>query len=236
MTKSLLIVSADTTFAQVLLHGLEQEGYRVQITKGKGESVVRADEENSSLAFLDMDLGYRAVLEIAQALRMLKPDIDLIVFSRQEIAPTLDELRPWTLSPKPYYLPDVLNMINNNFTPSSRPSGASTPPGVQTSDPGLPWLGDATKAAQHLTRLTLESSAQAALITRGDNLWAYAGQLSQGAAKELGVTVTRHWDGQKGSDLLRFVRLEATKAEHMLYATRLADDVVLALVFDAETP
>jgi hypothetical protein len=66
--------------------------------------------------------------------------------------------------------------------------------------------------------------------------WAYAGQLSQGAAKELALAVTRHWDGQKGSDLLRFVRLEATKAEHMLYATRLADDVVLALVFDAETP
>ena len=74
------------------------------------------------------------------------------------------------------------------------------------------------------------------MITRRDNLWAYAGQLSQDAAKELAVTVTRHWDGQKGSDLLRFVRLEATKAEHMLYATRIADDVVLALVFDAETP
>jgi hypothetical protein len=74
------------------------------------------------------------------------------------------------------------------------------------------------------------------LITRGDSLWAYAGQLSQNAAKELAVAVTRHWDGQRGSDLLRFVRLEATKAEHMLYATRLADDVVLALVFDAETP
>ena len=50
------------------------------------------------------------------------------------------------------------------------------------------------------------------------------------------VAVTRHWDGQKGSDLLRFVRLEATRAEHMLYATRIADEVVLALVFDAETP
>jgi len=97
-------------------------------------------------------------------------------------------------------------------------------------------LQDVTKAAQHLTRLTLESSAQAALITQGGNLWAYAGQLSQDAARELAVTVTRHWDGQKGSDLLRFVRLEATKAEHMLYATRLADDVILALVFDAETP
>jgi REP element-mobilizing transposase RayT/CheY-like chemotaxis protein len=236
MTKSLLIVSADTKFSQVLLHGLEQEGYRVQITKGKGESVVRADEENSSLAFLDMDLGYRAVLEIGQALRMLNPEIKLIIFSGEGTPPTLDELRPWMFSPKPYFLPDVLNMLNNNSNPASKFSSTQTPQGVQTSSSALPWLGDVTKAAQHLTRLTLESSAQAALITRGDNLWAYAGQLSQGAAKELAVAVTRHWDGQKGSDLLRFVRLEATKAEHMLYATRLADDVVLALVFDAETP
>jgi REP element-mobilizing transposase RayT len=233
MTKSLLIVSADTTFAQVLLHGLEQEGYRVQITKGKGETVVRADEENSSLAFLDMDLGYRNVLDTGQALRMLNPDIRFIVFSREGTRPMLDELHPWMFSPKPYFLPDVLNMLNNNSIP---PTQSPNNREVQTSNPALPWLGDVTRAAQHLTRLTLESSAQAALITRGDNLWAYAGQLSQGAAKELAVAVTRHWDGQKGSDLLRFVRLEATKAEHMLYATRLADDVVLALVFDAETP
>ena len=121
-------------------------------------------------------------------------------------------------------------------SPSSSKGVAEPRADVNTASPGLPWLQDVTKAAQHLTRLTLESSAQAALITRGDHLWAYAGQLSQGAAKELAMTITRHWDGQKGSDLLRFVRLEATKAEHMLYATRLADDVVLALVFDAETP
>lgn len=236
MTKSLLIVSADTKFAQVLLYGLEQEGYRVQITKGKGESVVRADEENSSLAFLDMDLGYRAVLEVGQALRMLNPDIGLVLFSRDEVPPQLDELHPWMLSPKPYFLPDVLNMLNNNSNSPSKFSNSAPHREVQTSNSALPWLQDVTRAAQHLTRLTLESSAQAALITRGENLWAYAGQLSQGAAKELAVAVTRHWDGQKGSDLLRFVRLEATKAEHMLYATRLADDVVLALVFDAETP
>ena len=242
MTKSLLLVTAETAFANLLHHGLEQEGYRVHIVKGKGEAVVRADETNSSLAFLDMDLGYRAVLDIGRALRMLNPNIKFIVFSRDNTPPALDEIRPWKLSPKPYFLPDLLNMLNNNSTPISKPAtstpsnAASSQRDVQVSIPALPWLQDVTKAAQHLTRLTLESSAQAALITRGDNLWAYAGQLSQGAAKELAVTVTRHWDGQKGSDLLRFVRLEATKAEHMLYATRIADDVVLALVFDAETP
>ena len=242
MMKSLLLVSADTSFANVLLYGLEQEGYRVHIVKGKGEAVVRADEQNCSIAFLDLDLGYRAVLDIGGALRMLNPNIRLVIFSTDAMPPTMDEIRPWTLSPKPYFLPDLLKMLNDKSTPISR-SATSSQSGakasareVQVSNPALPWLQDVTKAAQHLTRLTLESSAQAALITRGDHLWAYAGQLSQGAAKELAVTVTRHWDGQKGSDLLRFVRLEATRAEHMLYATRIADDIVLALVFDAETP
>src|SRR5688500_3126364 len=184
MTKSLLLVTAETAFANLLLHGLEQEGYRVHIVKGKGEAVVRADETNCSLAFLDMDLGYRAVLDIGRALRMLNPIIKFIVFSRDNTPPALDDIRPWKLSPKPYFLPDLLNMLNDKSTPISKPTASpapnvsSSPRDVQVSIPALPWLQDVTKASQHLTRLTLESSAQAALITRGDNLWAYAGQLS----------------------------------------------------------
>ncbi len=237
MNKSLLLVSADAYFAKILLQSLEREGYRVHVTKGKGESVVRADEHNCTLAFLDSDLGQNSVLDIGRALRMLNPNIRLILFSDEDTPPALDELRPWTLLRKPYYLPEVLTMLKDNSTPISKPASNPTPSTpVQTANPEPLWLQDVSKAAQHLTRLTLESSAQAALITRGNTLWAYAGGLSQNAAKELAVTVTRHWDGQKGSDLLRFVRLEATKAEHMLYATRIADDVVLALVFDAETP
>ena len=240
MAKSLLIVTADANFSQILLYGLEQAGYQAFIVKGKGEAVVRADEKNCDLAFLDMDLGVGAVPDIGAALRALKPDIRLVVFSREAEPPPMEEIDPWTLLPKPYYLPDVLNMLKDNSVPSYQPmqsnSQSSNSRAVQTSNPALTWLQDVSKAAQHLTRLTLESSAQAALITRGEHLWAYAGQLSQNAANELAVTVTRHWDGQKGSDLLRFVRLEATRAEHMLYATRIADEVVLALVFDAETP
>lgn len=235
MLKSLLLVTADDNFGQILLYGLEQAGYRACMAKGRGEAVVRADEINCNLAFLDLDLGHKAVPDIGKALRALKPEIRLVVFSREDNPPAMEEIHPWTLMPKPYYLPDVLNMLKDDSAPYYQPMKPNSRE-VHLSSPALPWLQDVSKAAQHLTRLTLESSAQAALITRGDHLWAYAGQLSQGAAKELAVTVTRHWDGQKGSDLLRFVRLEATRAEHMLYATRIADEVVLALVFDAETP
>ena len=237
MNKNLLLVTADAYFAKILLQSLEREGYRVHVAKGKGEAVVRADEQNCPLALLDSDLGYKGVSEIGRALRTLNPNIRLVLFSDEDAPSALDEIRPWTLLRKPYYLPEVLTMLKDNSTPISKPASKSTSPApVQTASREPSWLQDVSRAAQHLTRLTLESSAQAALITRGNNLWAYAGGLSQGAAKELAVTVTRHWDGQKGSDLLRFVRLEATRAEHMLYATRIADDVVLALVFDAETP
>jgi REP element-mobilizing transposase RayT/CheY-like chemotaxis protein len=240
MSNNLLLVTADTLFAKRLATSLEQEGYRLHAAKGKGEAVVRADEQNCTTAFLDLDLGEKLVSEMGHALRTLNPSIRLFLISDEDPSAALDELRPWLLIHKPVRTPELLTMLRNNPTPLPKPVRASTEsPVIRLPEPEtleLPWLQDVTKAAQHLTRLTLESSAQAALITRQDNLWAYAGQLSQNAAKELAVTVTRHWDGQKGSDLLRFVRLEATKAEHMLYATRLADEVVLALVFDAETP
>ena len=242
MSNNLLLVTGDALFAKKTSANLEQEGYRVYAAKGKGEAVVRADEQNCPTALLDLELGEKFVLELGRALRTLNPTIRLILFTEEDTPPTLDELRPWMSAHKPVRTPELLTMLRDNPTPLPKPTRATDPaPAIhldqQPAPPEqLPWLQDVTKAAQHLTRLTLESSAQAALITRKENLWAYAGQLSQSAAKELGITVTRHWDGQKGSDLLRFVRLEATKAEHMLYATRLAEDVVLALVFDAETP
>jgi ActR/RegA family two-component response regulator len=81
MAKSLLLVTADVNFGQVLLYGLEQAGYAAFIVKGKGESVVRADEKDCTLALLDMDLGYKAVLDIARGLRALRPHMDLVLLS-----------------------------------------------------------------------------------------------------------------------------------------------------------
>ncbi|MBA4379343.1 MAG: hypothetical protein C0393_01405 [Anaerolinea sp.] len=119
-------------------------------------------------------------------------------------------------------------------TPQRKPNNAPSNPAAESVE--MPWLANVNRAAQHLTRLTLESSAQAALINRNNELWAYAGQLPQSAAHELAQMVARYWDQTEESDLVRFVRLGSTNAEHMLYATRLAAGLVLALTFDAETP
>src|SRR3990172_976879 len=124
MTKNILLVTADMNFSRVLLQGLEQEGHRVHVVKGKGEAVVRSDQENCTLAFLDLDLGEKAIAEIGKSLRTLNSNIRLVLFSDEDAPPALDTIRPWTLMRKPYFLPDLLSMLNENSIPLSKPAGS----------------------------------------------------------------------------------------------------------------
>lgn len=229
MTVTFLVVTPHLSFGEMIRQSLEEAGeYRVHVTRSKADAAVKAHDEVCSLAFLDVDLGETTVAECGLALREINPEINLVVICGEANPPALDAIRPWTLLRKPFYVPHLLSMLG--ITPPQQ----ATPSASQEHD--LAWLQDVNKAARHLTQLTLESAAQAALLTREDQLWAYAGQLPQNAASELAEIITRHWDSRKGSDLLRFVHLEATRAEHMLYATSLTETVTLALVFDAETP
>ncbi len=251
MKANLLVVSPQPSFGESIRQSLGNTGsFRVHVVKGKADAILTAEREVCTLALLDMDLGESAILEIGRSLRSMNPDLDLVILADEEIPPTMDAIRPWVLLRKPFYLPDfiqlaravpvipdhLLDTLEEEDVMVDSKEEKKSPSQENLTMPDIPWLHDVSKAAQHLTRLTLESSAQAALITREKELWAYAGQLSQNAANELASTVSRHWDGQKGNDLLRFVRLESTKAEHMLYATSMIDNVILALVFDAETP
>lgn len=235
MQKLALVVSPQSSFGALLRSSLEETGrFRVFIAADEPTALTQLKNENCEMAFLDVDLGMEAVLEIGRALRAARADVELIVISDETLPPALDPLRPWRLLRKPFYLPELLEMLGVD-SPEELPVDFEMP--VSTPQPPeLVWLEDVNKAAQRLTRLTLESSAQAALITRGRKLWAYAGGLSQETANELVRIVSRNWDEQQGGDLLRFARLETTRAEHMLYATTLSEGVALALVFDAETP
>ena len=250
MKADLIVVTPQASFGELIRQSLSDTGsFRIYMASGKAQAILAAEKESCTLALLDMELGEKELLETGRSLRSLDPDLDLVILADEDLPPAMDAIRPWVLLRKPFYLPDFIQLIravpivpdelidaleeeNDLVSQNKMESVSQEDPQVLD----IPWLNDVSKAAQHLTRLTLESSAQAALITREKELWAYAGQLSQNAANELASTVSRHWDGQKGNDLLRFVRLESTKAEHMLYATSMTTDVILALVFDAETP
>ncbi|MGD0611055.1 MAG: IS200/IS605 family transposase [Anaerolineales bacterium] len=234
MTVPLLVVTSDIPFGELLHKGLEETGrFGVRVTGDQESAVAYVQEVSCPLAFLDAATEEDLMVRIGRALRLINPEIRFVVISEVGWHTTLEKLFPLYYLSKPFHFPDLFEMMDKFFPASeAEPLSDSQP---STGDE-LPWLADVNRAAQHLTRLTLESSAQAALITREGQLWAYAGQLPQSATSELTETLGRYWDREEQNDLVRFVRLTSTNAEHMLYATCLSEGMVLALVFDAETP
>ncbi len=122
-----------------------------------------------------------------------------------------------------------------------RPNAAARPnpaPARQPAPPAPSWLNDVSRAAQYLTTLTLQSAAEAALLMRGQQLIAYAGQFGREQAEELSRVVADAWakDGGGGSGAqVRFIRL-STGADFLVYSTLAAADIVLSMAFQAETP
>ena len=242
MAIPLLVVTSDSDFGELLRVSLEetkQFSALVVDQAEKADAYVR--KTNCSLAFLDASESDMEVLQAGNTLRQANPSISFVIISVDGARSTLEELEPIGYLSKPFSLPDLQALMSELFPPfqeqTLKVEFSSAVDGITVDVDKEPvFSNDVNRAAQHLMRLTLESSAQAALITQNDALWAYAGELSQSAARELAGTVTRYWDRHGESDLVRFVRLKATNADHMLYATRLSDDLVLALIFDAKTP
>lgn len=245
MSFSVLIVTPQLSFGEHIRQSLEE--------KFPIHTVIAADilvaldafrQENFTHAFLDTDLRNGTILELGLALRRVDPGLQITLISADPNPPPYTALLPWKLLRKPFYLSELLRVLDDetDFSISLPAADLDSPVELHANqeeeipfpvDKNINWLEDVSKAAQHLTRLTLESSAQAALIIRKRALWAYSGQLSKAAVTELVGIVS---NDKKTGDLLKFIRLETTQAEHMLYATQLVDDINLVMAFDAETP
>lgn len=238
MANPLLVLSSKAAFGNLIAQGLP--AYKTYITSDFSEAIqfVRQNDPTPPV-LLDADLEEAdiSVLDIGLALRQIKSDVNLVLIAREgQSTIRLKDLSLRAILTKPLSLPDLETVLEKLESGRSRAAVSPSPTIPPMPDEELEWLKDVSRAARHLTRLMLESSAQAALITRQDELWAYAGQLKREAAQELARSVQKYWDTQSQSDLLRFIHLEATEAQHMLYARRLTAHMVLALVFDAETP
>lgn len=257
MQKKILVVTATPGFGELIKQTLAETGaYRVSLLTSAAEAIGLVQESSHALAILDSDVEDFPYVDFIHALYKVAPGMHLVL-----IPPEHAQNDPQWVHPavqgflsKPFYLPDLLELVEKLLGPASRaapiPEHALAPVRVGTGMIGAPppvWLDDVSRAAQHLTGLLLGTAAQAALIVRDGQLWAYAGQLAQPAAQELASLVANYGEqerdlpskavrGATRSDLARFVRLGSTGGEYMLYATNLVDQMILALAFDAETP
>ncbi|MCL4258733.1 MAG: transposase [Anaerolineales bacterium] len=202
-----------------------------------------AAADGLDLLVLDTDFADMDIAAYLQQLRQVAPDFDLILILAEDTpADGWEHVGAQVVLPQPFYLPDLAAAIEQLYGPlhsveMPTAAGAAASPAPLNAAPAHEapaWLADTKLSAQHLAQLSLESASQAALITRGAEVWAYAGELPRAAAEELAAAISN--GGDAGADLARFVRLEATQADYMLYATPLGNEYKLALVFDTQVP
>ncbi len=239
MDIKILIATPDRSFGERISQALQEAGYYPLLVPGIAEATFVAQDEKCPIAILDCDMPNPGTTYLAAELRSHNQALR-IVFIRQEDCNRepieINRTRDLDL-PQPFFLPDLLEVINL-WAAEKKASldEAQTLHETPEIPSELAWLEDVNRAAQYLTRLSLEANAQAALIIRNAKIWAYAGQLPQSAAEELATFVGHYWANGDGSDLARFVRLDTTGSEYMLYATNLGSGFVLALSFETEMP
>lgn len=254
--KHILVVTSTPSFGELIQQSLEETGeYKVSLVNSTQGALTCAQDMPFSLAILDSDLGDVAFPAIAHSLTRMQENLSLVVIPPENDPqhPLLRQLSFDGYFTKPFYLPDLIDTVSEVLLAKVKPSPTiparsaydSSLPDSNETEPSLEWLKDVSRAAQHLTRLSLETSAQAALIVRRGELWAYAGHLDQPAAQELAASVARFWTDShqsvseklsRSTDLVRIVRLLTTGNDYLLYVTSLGREMVLALAFDDETP
>ncbi|HUF38486.1 MAG TPA: transposase [Anaerolineales bacterium] len=250
MGTRILLITPDPGFGELLDQILTEDGgFAVDLASGGIAALNFAQESRYDLVVLDSAVPDVPFAELAHTLLDWHAGLRLIVIppGNDPAHPDLAQVTAHAFLSKPFYLPDLLQLVGNllNGEPVEPTRRAAAPPNrgkpYPSDDPSddpdepYPWLSDVSTAAQYLARLTLETAAKAALITRGERLWAYAGELGQPGGDRLAELVGRQWGSQSGNDLARFVTLE-NDHEYMLYATALVDELVLSLIFDAKTP
>ena len=240
MAIRVLIATPIDSLGQLIQQALQKDGlYQVDLVDSDDQALERAQTNPFDVAILDFDVSSDFV-DLVANLRGHCPQAAFVAIPPENDTqpPKVDSTLVDTWVSLPFYLPDLLDVLeeilDKNEDDRDNSPASEKNPGRDSSHPAPAWLQDVNRVAQHLTRLSLESAAPAALITRGSQLWAYAGQLPQLAADELARFVGRNWM-RSDSDLAQFVRLETTGDEYMLYATTLGEDYVLALAFETET-
>ncbi len=261
MPVQILVASPHPAFGELIRISLEDSSsYRVRLVQNAVDAANAASRSAFDLAILDSDLRDQPLAGLARTILAQRPETRLIVIppNNDPNHPSLAGIPVQGFLKKPFYLPELLEMVEKIIStrpetpppaappaahpPAKRPSptpAAAAQAAPQPTAPAVtmqPWLSDAAQAAQYLTRMLLDSNAHAALILQEGKIWAYAGHLEQSGAQEVAAVISRYWNSQQRGDLARFIRLDSNSTDYLLYATPMGETLALAMVFDIAMP
>ncbi len=121
--------------------------------------------------------------------------------------------------------------------PQSRTTSESDPTGIEPTQDPPHWLNYRTQAAEYLTQLFQEHSAQDLFLLRDGELWAWSQHFSEDRARSVVQTLRQHkFAAEKQESIFRYIRFEGEDADFLLYTIPVISTYTLVLLYEADKP
>ncbi len=251
-----LIVDPNEAFATLLGEELERQGYEVARAGDEEEARAAARRQNFDLAIIDM--GLEAPLALARDLRRAYPTLRLMLIPLmgQELEEEARErIAIQGVLPKPFFLPDLPTIIEAALqaplapeppAPSDdREETQSAPAEKAPEEPIAPLDSQALTTNRTAIRgllddLAREVSAQAVLLTYGEEIALWVGTLPAETVQAVADAALQGWRTSAevaralGREQVRFEQ-SISGGDYMLYAVSVAPQALLAIAIQGTT-
>jgi len=242
VTRNILIVDADETFATMLCQCLQQmDGIRADVVAGDDEALGAVAAGSYDLAIVDLGLPDGDPQALVRTLCMEHPDLCLMVMplEGETIPAELEDLSLRGALPKPFFLPELPERIENALSSSPSQQALVVDESLEERAPGSGMLSlleeQHAVVSRLMTRLAQEVGAEAVLLTRETELLVQTSRLPQEEIDALVSVVCDSWHTSArvakilGQEQLRFEQ-SIEGEQHLLYSLALADDLILSVV------
>jgi DNA-binding response OmpR family regulator len=239
---------------------IEQGDCRVHVATDAESAVHSVEDQEFDLAIVDLELNTADGVPLIRALRQQRSDLCLMMIplDGEDVAPEFEDLDIQGVLPKPFFLPELPQRVEEAIGRSrgvwAAPSqgqapgeeragqGAQAEPGGQRPPQRLVVPNEhVPEVIDRMKWLAQELSAEAVVLTRGDDLMAHTGRLSAAEAETLAGAVTEIW--RTSGSVADILGREQTNFEQTLdggqytfYTIAVAQEIILSVVLYAPIP
>jgi len=252
MPTRVLVVDPDQAFAMLLKESLEADReFRAVDVTSSGAAIIALQSDPFDLAIVDLTIDDGRPFAFLRTIRDLSPGLPLVVIPVEgDIVPQdLTDFNIRGVLTKPFFMPELPARVAEALgRPVPPPTAEPAAPPAPKKAPArvLPRLDlpkDDNRVLEALRALAVELSAEAALLTVGNALSAYAGPLDRFNAETLALRVleARAASAQTawsvwGREQIRYGQSIATSGDVLLYSFDVAGGVMLTIAVRPESP
>ncbi len=198
------------------------------------DALTLANSEFFEVAILDGEVGDIPLSAFIRDLAALQPDLKILVFppDNNPAHPLLDGLSIKGFLNKPFSSPEIGKALSSLFSDQSDRSGAHQ---QQVDELMKEWLQHPATGQRISSQILGNTSAHTVLLVINEKITAIAGKINNEAASNVTGFLSRYLRNGGNGELGRFLQLDGSNEDLLLYATNLVGSVILALLYTHDT-